>query len=215
MTFAEALKTPSLKRAWPWTWSSPVVLLLLQYQAVAPIGHWSFLLLETPYLLAIVASAGAIVVLPLLLLRRATRTLILAWLLAALIYLPLAVGGLVIGSSVRYRAFDRLALRSAPLVSAIRTYAIEHGHPPSSLDDLVPEHFPRVPHTGMMAYPEYRYLIRADAQRYDDNPWVLVIDTPSGFINFDQFMYFPLQNYPKLGYGGSVARIRDWAYVHE
>ncbi len=50
---------------------------------------------------------------------------------------------------------------------------------------------------------------------HDNNPWVLIVHTPSGGINFDQFMYFPLQNYPESGYGGWLARIRDWAYVHE
>ncbi|MBX3342660.1 MAG: hypothetical protein KF711_13800, partial [Nitrospira sp.] len=67
----------------------------------------------------------------------------------------------------------------------------------------------------IMAYPDYHYYAGTNASRYDTNPWVVVVHTPSGGINFDQFMYFPLQNYPPRGYGGSLARIRDWAYVHE
>jgi hypothetical protein len=100
-------------------------------------------------------------------------------------------------------------------VAAIRAYDIAQGRPPASLADIVPTHLSAVPRTGIMAYPNYRYYVGPEAQRYDKNPWVLVIHTPSGGINFDQFMYFPLQNYPQQGYGGSLVRIRDWAYVHE
>ncbi len=191
------------------------MLVLLQYQAVAPVGHWSLLFVELPYFLGILASAMAVVVLPFLLLRRGSRMLVFAWLIAAMAYLALAVGGLIVGSCVRSWGFGRLAARSAPLVSAIRAYADANGHPPSALGELVPGYLARVPQTGIMAYPEYQYFVGIEAARYDTNPWVLVVHTPSGGINFDQFMYFPLQNYPTRGYGGSLVRIRDWAYVHE
>jgi hypothetical protein len=46
-----------------------------------------------------------------------------------------------------------------------------------------------------MPYPDYQYYVGTNAARYGSNPWVLVVHTPSGGINFDQFMYFPLQNY--------------------
>jgi hypothetical protein len=182
---------------------------------VAPVGHWSLLFVELPYFLGILASAMAVVVLPFLLLRRGSRMLVFAWLIAAMAYLALAVGGLIVGSCVRSWGFGRLAARSAPLVSAIRAYADANGHPPSALGELVPGYLARVPQTGIMAYPEYQYFVGIEAARYDTNPWVLVVHTPSGGINFDQFMYFPLQNYPTRGYGGSLVRIRDWAYVHE
>ena len=54
-----------------------------------------------------------------------------------------------------------------------------------------------------------------DAKNWDDNPWVLVVFTPGGGINFDRMLYFPKQNYPRSGYGGGIERVRDWAYVHE
>lgn len=215
MTLADALRSRVLKKTWPWIWSSLPVLVLLQYQAVAPVGHWSLLFVELPYFLGILASAMAVVVLPFLLLRRGSRMLVFAWLIAAMAYLALAVGGVILGSRIRSWGFDRLAVRSAPLVSAIRAYADANGHPPSALGELVPGYLARVPQTGIMAYPEYQYFVGIEAARYDTNPWVLVVHTPSGGINFDQFMYFPLQNYPTRGYGGSLVRIRDWAYVHE
>jgi hypothetical protein len=215
MRLVEALKTPTLRQARPWILSSLPVLVLLEYQAVAPIGHWSLLILELPYLIGILAAICAIVVLPFFLLCRAKRVLALAWFSAAAIYLPLAFGGLLIGRHIRDHAFERLAVKSAPLVSAIRAYEVAQGQPPPALSALVPAYLSKVPRTGMMSYPHYRYYVGADARRYDNNPWVLVIFAPSGGINFDQFMYFPLQNYPPRGYGGWLARIKDWAYVHE
>lgn len=191
------------------------MLVLLHYQAVAPVGHWSLLFLALPYLFGLLAAACALVILPFLALRRATRFTTLAWLFAAAIYVPLAIGGLLLGHQIRFWGFDRLAQRSAPLVSAIRSYETAHGQPPPALSALVPTFLPQVPRTGMMAYPDYHYFVGKDAQHYDKNPWALVIFTPSGGINFDQFMYFPLQNYPESGYGGTLVRIRDWAYVHE
>jgi hypothetical protein len=43
---------------------------------------------------------------------------------------------------------------------------------------------------------------------------VLLVSTLKGG-SFDRFLYFPLQNYPEDGYGGSLERIGDWAYLHE
>jgi hypothetical protein len=48
-----------------------------------------------------------------------------------------------------------------------------------------------------------------------DNAWVLYVDTPRAGINFDQFIYLPLTNYPPRGFGGRLERLGDWAYVHE
>ena len=67
----------------------------------------------------------------------------------------------------------------------------------------------------MAAYPKFEFVAGQKALDYHENPWVLCVFTPSGGINFDQFMYFPKQNYPETGYGGWLERIGDWAYVHE
>jgi len=67
----------------------------------------------------------------------------------------------------------------------------------------------------MAAYPNYEYMCGEEAERFDGNPWVLLVRTPSGPINWDMFMYFPLQNYPEAGYGGRIEDVGDWAYVHE
>jgi hypothetical protein len=68
----------------------------------------------------------------------------------------------------------------------------------------------------MAAYPKYEYLTgRQTLEQYDGNPWVVWVDTPSGGINWDIFLYYPRQNYPQRGHGGYLERVKDWAYVHE
>jgi hypothetical protein len=132
--------------------------------------------------------------------------------LCSVAYLVAFFISLRIGGSVRVNEFHRLAERSKPLISAIRAFEQKQGHPPDSLEVLVPEFISSVPFTGMKAYPEYRYL--AGNANWNGNPWVLIVFTPSGEFNFDQFMYFPLTNYPDSGYGGRLERVGDWAYVH-
>ncbi len=67
-----------------------------------------------------------------------------------------------------------------------------------------------------MAYPEFRYHTGIEAKdRFANNAWALSVATPSGGINWDMMLYFPDQNYPDRGYGGSLERVGDWAYVHE
>jgi hypothetical protein len=125
------------------------------------------------------------------------------------------IAGLRCTWSIRNDAFHRLAQRSNGLVTAIKNYERSRESPPPDLGALVPEFLDAVPGTSMAAYPEYQYLAGAMAARFEQNPWILVVPAPSGGINFDEFLYFPLQNYPQQGYGGWLQRIGDWAYVHE
>ncbi len=118
-----------------------------------------------------------------------------------------------VGEYIRMNAFHQLAERSQPLVGAIHAFEQRHKHPPESLRALVPEFIPSIPNTGMAAYPEYDYL--TPATNWDGNSWVLRVPTSLGVLNWDQFIYFPLTNYPASGYGGSLERVEDWAYVHE
>jgi hypothetical protein len=118
-----------------------------------------------------------------------------------------------IGGRVRMNAFFNLSERSKPLVAAIVAFENEHGHPPENLQALVPKYLPSIPATGMGAYPKYDYL--TSATNWYGNPWVLRVSTSLGVLNWDQFIYFPLTNYPATGYGGTLERIGDWAYVHE
>ncbi|MEK6643234.1 MAG: hypothetical protein AABZ08_04940 [Planctomycetota bacterium] len=119
-----------------------------------------------------------------------------------------------IGSAVRRDAFAALAIRSKPLVAAIRAYERDHGSPPEILNNLVPDYLASIPSTGMGAYPTYRYGTDHVAKQWK-NPWVLYVFTPSGGINFDEFAYLPNQNYPSEDSSGYWERIEDWAYLHE
>lgn len=135
--------------------------------------------------------------------------------LSCVVYIATAFPCFRVANSVRMHGFGKLAERSAPLVKSIYDYEAKYGNAPENLEALVPEFIPSVPNTGMAAYPDYYYMVGERARKWDGNPWILYVETPSGGINFDKFMYFPNQNYPKRGYGGSLERIEDWAYVHE
>lgn len=190
---------------------APLVHLLV----VAPYGSTVFLLLELPLFLAFSLALGGVVVSLVLLMNRRFRPVGIRSLIAAVILLVAVLLGIQWGWHLRMTAFHRLAERSAPLIQAIRAYETQHGSPPRDLAALVPGFLPSIPGTGMAAYPEYGYVVPQDLSEKEGNPWVIIINTPSGGLNFDEFMYFPLQNYPTEGYGGSLQRIRDWAYLHE
>lgn len=211
----DALRSPATKGWWRWIIASPFLMVLFEYLAVAPIGSHFFLWLELPFILGFLAAIIAVVVFPFLLMFRKLRKTALAWLLASLCFFPLAFGGFILGEKIRSSAFHDLAERSTPLVSAIFQYTDDHGALPKSLGELVPDYLSEIPQTGIMAYSDYRYYVGEKAERYEGNPWILIVSTPSGGINFDKFMYFPLQNYPERGYSGYFERIHEWAYLPE
>jgi hypothetical protein len=181
--------------------------------AVAPRGDhsvlWCALLLVFPAMLAVPILLVALIGLAFRRVRRVAAIVALC----SIAYCVAFGLSLRIGDRIRMNAFAQLAERSKPLIAAIRAYDQKHGQPPESLLALVPEFLPTVPSTGMGGYPKYEYS--TPATNYDGNPWILIVYTPSGGINFDHFMYFPLTNYPKQGYGGWLERVDDWAYVHE
>lgn len=168
---------------------------LAHYHAVQPDGSDGLLLLSQftaiPFLGSVVAAPMLAVGLLVKRWRRAAAAGIVALLLvAASIYLSLSIG-----LRIRHSALAALADRSKSLVESIKAYESRHGRPPDSLSALIPEFLSAVPETGMGAYREYRYLIPKNSS-YSGNPWILVVDTPVGIPDFDQFVYFPLQNYP-------------------
>ncbi|MBL7214050.1 MAG: hypothetical protein ISS71_00060 [Phycisphaerae bacterium] len=153
------------------------------------------------------------------LLVKSIRTYMVFLVLCSFIYFVAGIVTLRISGyithSIRNTAFRKLAQRSQSLIKAVRAYEQAYGNPPDSLQKLVPEFISEVPNTGMGGYPEYRYLSGENAMQWTENPWVIFVETPIGILNWDLFMYFPLQNYPEIGYGGYLEKIDDWAYVHE
>lgn len=118
-----------------------------------------------------------------------------------------------ISGNIRHNAFAKLANNSFNLIEAIKQYETQRGTVPENLEKLVPDFLPSVPTTGIGAYPEYQFT-RCEKGCYD-NPWYLTVDAWPGGISFDSFIYLPKQNYPEEGYGGTLERIENWAYVHE
>lgn len=189
--------------------------LLVEWLAVSPLGFKAVIGIEfmTPIFL-LVAGVGILVSPFFLFSKKYTRTALLSLLGSSACLISFVIGT-IIGAHIRRDAFIGLADRSKPLIEAVKRYEQELGKPPESLEALVPNYLPQAPSTRLGAYPKYEYVSGDRAKRYQGNPWVIYVFTPSGGINFDQFMYFPLQNYPKKGYGGTLERIGDWAYVHE
>lgn len=210
----------ALPRRDPLPWSSVVAAFALsfllpiagQFVAVQPWG--TDFILHLAHMLPGFACAGFCAAL-LLLFSRSDRRDKIKWLAAGAGCLVLLIAGICIGFSMRRIAFQQLATRSAPLVAAIKSYQTKYGRPPATLDTLVPEFLPSVPHTGMGACPDYQYVVGADAAYFANNPWVLKVNCSQAFINFDVFIYLPLQNYPQHGFGGSIERMGAWGYVHE
>jgi hypothetical protein len=184
----------------------------------AMVSSWGFSwlsALEWMVSLPALFAVCGLLVCPFFLFSSSRRRAALIGFLASLAFFASFILGAVVSRQIRHDAFVCLAERSVSLVAAIKSYEAKHGRPPESLTALTPEFLAEIPKTGMGAYPQYEYVVGEKAKRFDGNPWALYVFTPSGGINFDRFLYFPLQNYPKHGYGGSLQRIGDWAYVHE
>lgn len=189
---------------------------LSQWMATAVVGTDLFLWATLIYAMLMLIFILAIPVLIFRLFYRQQRREALLTLLLGLAFIPCFILGAHLGHKVRTAAMLAFTHRSQPLIAAIQKFERDHSAPPKVLTDLVPDYLPAVPSTGMMAYPNYRYYTDDDSKkRYDGNRWVLTVFTPGGGINFDQMLYFPDQNYPQIGHGGSLQRIGDWAYVHE
>lgn len=137
--------------------------------------------------------------------------------LAASLLMIVSYGcGTIVGLKVHMAGIRSWVKREQPLIVAIRKYESEHSTPPPNLESLIPNYLPAIPDTGLAAYPEFRYHNGDEAkQEFFDNPWAVSVLTPTSLLNFDELLYFPKQNYPEVGYSGSLERIGDWTYVHE
>lgn len=190
-------------------------MLFAQWYVVSGIGYGGMFLLfissflMLPLLLALPAIPVAVLLTPF----RKTRRIGITILIFGIVFCIVCFTVIRIGRPIRMSAFDSLAVRSQSIVKAISRFNDAKGHPPTTLQELVPEYLSAIPSTGIPSYPNYEYS--TESNKWDGNPWVLYVNTPFGMINWDMFVYFPLQNYPREGYGGSLERIRDWAYVHE
>lgn len=161
-----------------------------------------------------VASALYLLALPIVALMFQDRRRIWRYGFWAGVWVSSFLAGIALRAPIFRGSIERIGRNAEPLVAAIGRYEEIHGEPPTDLNDLVPAEIDRIPGTGLGVFPEFRY-VSGQPDRYDGNPWVLIVIPPSLIMGFDQVLYFPRQNYPEHGYGGSLERIGEWAYVHE
>jgi hypothetical protein len=124
-----------------------------------------------------------------------------------------ALGAESMAVRIRMAGFARCAERLAPLVSAIRDHETRFGTPPARLEDLVPGYLNALPSTGLGAYSDVEYSVGSQPSELYGNRWMLSI--PAFRASWDQLVFLPNGEYPALGFGGSLERVADWAYVHE
>lgn len=184
------------------------------YYAVAPNGSNALLTLRLFVGFPMLGCVAAIPISVVYGISRRYRRQALLVVVCCSMFMCSVVVSVLIGRVVRRGAFAALAERSETLVEAVGAYSDERSGPPDSLEDLLPRFLSDVPQTGMAAYPEYNYFVQRE-EMFDGNPWVLMVHTSTGPLNFDKFMYYPLQNYPPCRCGNRVERIRDWAYMHD
>ena len=127
----------------------------------------------------------------------------------------LSIISLKSADTIRMQGFERLSQETVPLISAINAYNKKFGQPPESLEMLKVSYPPdHVIKGGEL--PEFIYIPGDRAsERYHGNPWVLILEAPTGPLRWDKFIYYPLQNYPSLGSGGWFESVGAWAYLHE
>jgi hypothetical protein len=188
---------------------------MMQWITVSPWGKEGYLLIPMILTIPLIISLILIPASLTAAIFKRIRQKSLMWLYSSVIYFCIGLFLFKAGGFVRMHAFHELAERSTVLVEAIHHYDKDNGHPPKILTELVPRYIREIPKTGIGAYPEYDYELVTDPKKWDENPWVLYVNTPIGMLNWDMFLYFPKQNYPQHGYGGYLERIKDWAYVHE
>lgn len=124
--------------------------------------------------------------------------------------------GVWLGPVHKMQRIRHVAAAAMPLVHALESFVEREHRTPQNLAELIPRYVLAVPSTGMGGYSEWEYVTGPQARElYDGNPWVLLVKTGGPGFNFDTLMYFPNQDYPAVGYGGSVERIGVWAYVYE
>lgn len=111
----------------------------------------------------------------------------------------------------RREAFTQMGGRMMPLVNAIETYHRETGSYPQQLTNLIPKYLENIPSTQMRIHTNINYYVGDEARRFEGNPWILNIPAEEG-MGFNQFYYFPLQNYPA---GWPYEHMGKWAYFHE
>jgi hypothetical protein len=165
---------------------------------------WEIPGVELFMLVPIVALLVGLVALPLVF-SAVNRTQARSVLVVAAALIVFFVPVMRMSSGLRMFGFRLAAQRAEPLVNAVERYVRDHGAPPEKLQNLVPRYLPNLP-SGI---PDLEIVTGEDAY---GNQWALSAIVGTGFLNWDQFLYLPNQDYSQVG---NVERVERWAYVPE
>ncbi|MFC1599272.1 hypothetical protein ACFL2W_00625 [Candidatus Omnitrophota bacterium] len=145
---------------------------------------------------------------------RKTRKKSFIILIVSLMFLLCGFFSFHVGQGLRKHAFGKLAQRSTALIKAIGSFEDDHGYPPATLNRLIPEYIDAIPETGMGTYPVYKYLVGRGAEIRHNNPWVLYVEAPPGYLDWSNCIYYPRQNYPQADYFGVFEKVGDWGLLY-
>jgi hypothetical protein len=160
-------------------------------------------------LFVLFASLVILINSPFLLLFRRFRRYAVLSLVFTVIFIPCELLGIDWGSYGREERIERVTERGQPIVDAIKAYENKNGHPPASLDELVPDYLDTVPTTGIGAWPKF-YYHTGHPDRSEGNEWdlsALVPGNPGLGLGLGNLIYYPLQNYPD-----SFIPVNGWGY---
>lgn len=140
-------------------------------------------------------------------------------LLVTSIYVGIAVSCMMFGAKVRRDGFRHVAQRAAPLIQAIENFEKANGHPPASLDEVVPKFLPVIPDTGSGVAPRYIYRTGVDehGRRVEDiyhgNGWVLQVFISDLLTDWRGIVYYPRQNYSAYPAERQFGQVANWIVV--
>lgn len=132
------------------------------------------------------------------------------------IVLALAIGVVALlpwSESRRLNAFARASANAVPVIQALAKHHQIHGEYPHSLEELTPKLLARIPSTGLVGYPEFRYLQGYNDIHKNADSYELRVDC--GCLDFDRFCYWPSESYPATLQRNRVIPIGAWIYVDE
>jgi len=193
------------------------LIFIVQWYALSPFGNSAYLQFVSTL---IVLATMAMLFIPILafglaLPYKRKRTLLI--LACCAVYA--GAGFLFAKLSMLYReyAFEKLAERSQPLVSAIERFEKERGYPPENLRGLVPAYLRAIPATGIGSYPDYTYEVNAGADPRFTHRWILYVSIPKSGVDkaIEKFIYLPDPVDREDWHGKVIWRMGNWEYISE
>lgn len=193
--------------------------LAAQWFALSPNGHQYYVQYSALLIIPVMLSLLLVPVLVLLLISPPLRSAAMLAIAVCMIYGVTGWALFYLSNIYRMSRFETIGEQSKILVQAIKQYRSDSGQPPPSLESLVPQYISGIPHTGLGAYPDYKYIpSTGNADAFDwlpALPWTLYIDIPLNGEQSEKFIYYPKQVIPQEIEQKVVGRLGDWVYIRE